>query len=55
MRPVALCTVPARNVGMEPRRRQAANVFLGPKRSQEGPATMRTRKLWVGVMMEFMW
>jgi hypothetical protein len=37
--------VPASADGMAPRRRVAAKVILGPKRSHDGPASRRTRRL----------
>ena len=44
-RPLTLLTVPARAVGIAPRRRQPAKVYLGPNLSQDGPATRRTSSL----------
>lgn len=44
-RPLALVTAPANAVGMAPKRRQPANVYRGPNRSQAGPANRRTRRL----------
>lgn len=44
-RPSTLVTAPARAVGIAPARRQPAKVYLGPNRSQDGPATRRTRSL----------
>ena len=49
MRPAALVTVPAKAVGIAPKRRHPANVTLGPKRSHKGPAKTRTRRLNEGV------
>jgi hypothetical protein len=45
MRPVALFTVPASAVGIAPMRRHEAKVTLGPKRSHNGPAMRRMRRL----------
>ena len=45
-KPLTVVTAPARDVGMAPARRQAAKVYLGPKRSHEGPATNRTSRLY---------
>lgn len=43
--PPGLVTVPARAVGIDPRRRSAAKTYLGPNLSQAGPATPRTSKV----------
>lgn len=50
-RPEVLYTVPARKVGIAPASRQPAKVRRGPKRSQQGPATRRTRSVAVRAMM----
>ena len=47
IRPEALCTVPAKAVGMAPANRIAAKVHLGPKRSHAAPAVSRTNKVEV--------
>src|SRR5215469_2878768 len=41
----ALNAVPAKKVGTAPASRQPANVQRGPKRSQQGPAMTRTRRV----------
>ena len=46
-----LYAVPLRKVGMAPTSRQPAKVHRGPKRSQHGPATRRTRSVAVRAMM----